>query len=211
MIIPELEKQYSYIFEKELLLEISKVGVLKDVPEGMELIRVGQYIKQMPLLLNGVIKILRNDDDGEELLLYFLEKGETCAMTLTCGLGNTKSEIRAISETSTKLLMVPVEKMEAWIVKYKSWRNFVFDSYQDRFMEMLNAIDSVAFKKMDERLLDYLKDKSKVTESNVLSATHQQIAFDLHSSRVVISRLLKRLELDGVIKISRNTIELLNL
>ncbi len=211
MIISELEKQYSYIFEKDLLIEISKIGILKEVSEGVELMRVGQYIKSMPLLLNGVIKILRNDEDGEELLLYFLEKGDTCAMTLSCCMGDTKSEIRAITETQTTLIMIPVEKMELWLMKYKSWRNFVLDSYHNRLMEMLNAIDSVAFKKMDERLLGYLKEKSKVTGSKILQATHQEIAFDLHSSRVVISRLLKALEKEGSIEISRNSIKLLKL
>ncbi len=209
MIIDELEKQYSYIFEKELLLEISKIGVLKEVPEAFELIRAGQFVKSMPLLLNGVIKILRNDNDGEELLLYFLEKGDTCAMTLTCCLGETRSEIKAISETPTKLIMIPIEKMDSWLIKYKSWRNFVLNSYQNRFMEMLDAIDSIAFNKMDERLEKYLKNRAKVIDNNILFCTHQEIAFDLHSSRVVISRLLKSLENQGKIKISRNSIELL--
>ncbi|WP_029209386.1 Crp/Fnr family transcriptional regulator [Aquimarina agarilytica] len=207
--IDELEKQYSYIFEKELLLEISKIGVLKEVPEAFELIRAGQFVKSMPLLLNGVIKILRNDNDGEELLLYFLEKGDTCAMTLTCCLGETRSEIKAISETPTKLIMIPIEKMDSWLIKYKSWRNFVLNSYQNRFMEMLDAIDSIAFNKMDERLEKYLKNRAKVIDNNILFCTHQEIAFDLHSSRVVISRLLKSLENQGKIKISRNSIELL--
>lgn len=209
MIIPELKQQYGSLLEKELLVEISKIGIIKEVTEGVELIRVGQYIKSMPLLLHGVIKILRNDEDGEELLLYFLEKGDTCAMTLNCCLGDTKSEIKAVTETATKLIMIPVEKMEQWLVQYKSWRNFVLHSYHGRLMEMLTAIDSVAFKKMDERLLSYLKEKSKVTGNTILYATHQEIAFDLHSSRVVISRLLKVLEKDGAIKIARNSIELL--
>jgi len=209
MIIPELQAQYGYLFEKELLTEISKIGVFKEIPADFELMRVGQYIKSMPLLLSGVIKIMRNDNDGDELLLYFLEKGETCAMSLTCCLGDTKSEIKAITETPCKLIMVPVEKMGIWTEKYKSWRNFVFNSYHNRMHEMLNTIDAIAFKKMDERLIKYLNDKAKVNNSKIISSTHQEIAYDLHSSRVVISRLLKGLEKDQKIKISRNSIELL--
>ena len=209
MIIPELQAQYGYLFEKELLTEISKIGVFKEIPADFELMRVGQYIKSMPLLLSRVIKIMRNDNDGDELLLYFLEKGETCAMSLTCCLGDTKSEIKAITETPCKLIMVPVEKMGIWTEKYKSWRNFVFNSYHNRMHEMLNTIDAIAFKKMDERLIKYLNDKAKVNNSKIISSTHQEIAYDLHSSRVVISRLLKGLEKDQKIKISRNSIELL--
>ncbi len=160
MIIPELEQQYDYLLEKELLIEISKIGVIKEVSEGVELMRVGQYIKSMPLLLNGVIKILRNDEDGEELLLYFLEKGDTCAMTLNCCLRDTKSEIKAVTETPTKLIMIPVEKMEQWLVRYKSWRNFVLNSYHGRLMEMLTAIDAVAFKKNGRTFVRLLKRKS---------------------------------------------------
>lgn len=209
MTIKDLETEYGYLFEKELLMEISNVGVFKEVPANFTLMKVGQYIKSMPLLLSGVIKILMNDDDGDELLLYFLEKGETCAMSLTCCLGDSKSEIKAITETPTKLIMVPVEKMELWTVKYKSWRNFVFKSYHERLMEMLTTIDAVAFKKMDDRLIKYLNDKAKVTNSKIINCTHQEIAYDLHSSRVVISRLLKGLEKNKKIKISRNSIELL--
>ncbi len=119
---------------------------------------------------------MRDDDDGDELLLYFIESGDTCAMTLICCLGNTKSEIRAISELDTKLIMIPVQKMEDWTGKYKSWRNFVFESYHKRLMEMLETIDNIAFLKMDERLLKYLKDKSIITNEDVIYSTHQEIA-----------------------------------
>jgi len=167
---------------------------------------IGQYVKSMPLLISGAIKILRDDTDGDELLLYFIEKGDTCAMTLSCCLGETKSQIRAIAETETKLIMVPIEKMETWTTKYKSWRNYVFESYHTRLMEMLETIDSIAFLKMDERLLKYLKDKSKVNNSTTIHSTHQEIAYELHTSRVVISRLLKNLENLGKIELHRNSI-----
>ncbi|AOW20112.1 Crp/Fnr family transcriptional regulator [Urechidicola croceus] len=207
--IEEIKKNYGHLFEEELLQEINNVGVIKEVPEGFKLIEIGEYIKSMPLLLSGVIKILREDDNGDELLLYFLERGDTCAMTLSCCLGQTKSEIRAIAEVDTKLIMIPIQKMEEWTGKYKTWRNFVFESYHSRLMEMLETIDSIAFLKMDERLLKYLQDKVKVTGDDIIHNTHQEIAYDLHTSRVVISRLLKALENKGVIELHRNNIKVL--
>ena len=207
----ELKSKYGYLFEEALLDEIIQVGVYKEVPAGSKIMEIGQYINSMPLLIEGAIKIMRDDDDGDELLLYFLESGDTCAMTLTCCLGNAKSEIRAVAELETKLIMVPINKMEEWTRKYKSWRNFVFQSYHNRLMEMLETIDSIAFLKMDERLLKYLKDKSKVTSSQIISSTHQEIAYELHTSRVVISRLLKKLENQGKIKLNRNNIEIISL
>ena len=204
-----LKNNYGYLFEDELLDEINEVGMLKEVPEGFKLMEVGQYIKSMPLLIDGAVKILRDDDDGDELLLYFLEKGDTCAMTLTCCLGDTKSEIRAIAEIDTTLIMVPIQKMEEWTAKYKSWRNFVFQSYHNRLMEMLNTIDSIAFLKMDERLLKHLYNKAKISNDRIIHSTHKEIAYELHTSRVVISRLLKTLEKNKVIKLHRNNIELI--
>jgi len=209
--IQELKQNYGHLFEDALLQEINEVGTFKEVSEGFKLMEVGQYIKAMPLLVEGAIKILRDDEDGDELLLYFLERGDTCAMTLTCCLGDTKSEIRAIAELDTKLIMVPIQKMEEWTAKYKSWRNFVFESYHNRLMEMLDTIDSIAFMKMDERLLKYLGDKSKITDSTTIQSTHQEIAYELHTSRVVISRLLKTLEKQGKIELHRNSIKILSL
>lgn len=205
-----LQKSYGGLFEKALIEEINQVGTLREIPEGFMLIDFGQYIRSMPLLLSGAVKVFREDPEGNELLLYFLEGGDTCAMTLNCCLGQTKSEIRAVAEMETKLIMVPVQKMEEWTGKYRSWRNFVFESYHNRLMEMLESIDSIAFLRMDERLLKYLKDKVAVNHNSILHTTHKEIAYDLHTSRVVISRLLKALENNGAIKLHRNNIEVLD-
>lgn len=205
----ELIQSYSFIFEEELLEEISKIGIYKEFKADDYLIEIGDYIKSMPLLLNGAIKILREDDKGDELLLYFLEKGDTCAMTLTCCLGKSRSNIRAVAETDGSLIMIPIEKMEDWLTRYKSWRNFVFDSYNIRLKEMLEAIDTLAFMNLDERLYKYLTDKAKVLGKTQINNTHQEIAYEMHTSRVVISRLLKALELNGKIKLHRNNIEIL--
>ena len=204
-----LDQAYSYIFEEALLDEIAKVAVYKEFKADDYLIEIGDYIKTMPLLLTGAIKILREDENGDELLLYFLERGDTCAMTLTCCMGQSKSRIRAIAETDGAMLMIPVEKMEEWLTKYKTWRNFVFDSYNVRLNEMLEAIDTLAFMNLDERLYKYLTDKAKVIGDTEIKNTHQEIAYEMHTSRVVISRLLKALELKEKIKLHRNKIEIL--
>jgi CRP/FNR family transcriptional regulator len=204
-----LKTTYGFIFEDNLIDEIAEVSLLRDFSEGDILIDFGDYIKKMPLLIEGAIKILREDFDEGELLLYFIEKGDTCAMTMACCMGEIKSEIRAVAETNGTVIMIPVHKMEEWLGKYKSWRNYVFNSYNNRLKEMLNAIDNLAFMNMDERLMNYLTDKSKINHSKEIHTTHQEIAYDLHTSRVVVSRLLKALENDGKIKIHRASIELL--
>lgn len=205
-----LKQTYGYIFEDKLIDEITEVSLLRDFKEGDILIDFGDSIRKMPLLLKGAIKILREDFDEGELLLYFIEKGDTCAMTMACCMGETKSEIRAVAETNGTVIMIPVIKMEEWLGKYKSWRNYVFNSYNNRLKEMLSAIDNLAFMNMDERLLNYLHDKSKINNSNEIHNTHQEIAYDLHTSRVVISRLLKALENKGKINLNRASIVMVN-
>ena len=205
----ELKQTYGFVFEEDLINEIADVSVLREFKEGDVLIDFGDYIKRMPLLINGAIKILREDFDEGELLLYFIEKGDTCAMTMACCMGETKSEIRAVAETDGKVVMIPVNKMEEWLGKYKSWRNYVFNSYNNRLKEMLSAIDNLAFMNMNDRLLSYLVEKVKINNSREIHNTHQEIAYDLHTSRVVISRLLKALENEGKIVLNRASIELL--
>ena len=209
--LEKLKEAYHFIFEDELLNEIHKSGQLKEFKAGEIIIDFGDYVKSMPLLLEGAIKVLREDSEGDELLLYFLERGDTCAMTLNCCMGTTKSEIRAVAERDTRLIMIPIEKMEEWTAQYKSWRNFVFESYHTRLTEMLDTIDTIAFLNMDERIMKYLQDKAKINQDEIVSSTHQQIAYDLHTSRVVVSRILKKLEIEGKIKLNRNQVEVLNL
>lgn len=209
--IETLRANYGKLFSEALIQEINEVGTLVEIEAGVTFMEIGSYIKGMPLILSGAIKVLREDEKGDELLLYYLEKGETCSMTLSCCMGITKSEVRAIAETNTVLIMIPIRKMEEWTSKYHSWRNFVFNSYHFRLNEMLNTLDSIAFSNMDERLLEYLIKKSQINSSSRLEITHQQIAFDLHSSRVVISRLLKKLENKGCIELNRNYIQIINI
>jgi CRP/FNR family transcriptional regulator len=205
-----INETYGGIFEKELIEEITSVAKLVEFKEGDVLIDIGTYIKTMPLLMDGAIKIMREDFDAGELLLYFLEKGDTCSMTLSCCMGDKKSEIRAVAENGGLVAMIPVNKMEEWLGKYKTWRAFVFESYNNRFNEMLAAIDNIAFMNMGERLYNYLMEKSKIDNSRTILKTHQEIAYELNSSRVVISRLLKAFENEGKIRLNRNNIELLS-
>lgn len=206
-----LQEHYGYLFEAELLEEIGKAGKLMTVDEGEILIDIGQPIRAMPLLFEGAIKILREDREGDELLLYFIEKGDTCAMTFSCCLGHGRSEIRAVAEVPTSLLMIPVEKMEDWMAKYASWRSFVLDSYHSRMTELLETVDTLAFMNMGERLMKYLRDKAMVTHDDLIQTTHLQVAQDLHTSRVVVSRLLKNMEREGKIALQRNAIKVLDL
>ncbi|WP_438962231.1 Crp/Fnr family transcriptional regulator [Nonlabens sp.] len=207
--IQELNEYYGSQFELPLIEEINSVATFVEMPAGQDVMKPGQYIRSMPLLLSGSIKVMRPDDNGDELLLYHLERGSTCAMTMTCCVGNTKSEIHAVTETPVKLLMIPVSKMEEWSSKYKTWRNYVFASYHERMMELLESVDKIAFHNMDERLENYLKDKIKILNSKHIYTTHKEIAADLHTSRVVISRLLKKMENLGRIQLHRSFIEVL--
>jgi CRP/FNR family transcriptional regulator len=197
------------LFEPELISEINAVGKVSTHERGQIMIDLGEEIKYIPILLDGAIKIVREDENGDELLLYFVEFGNTCAMTLNCCIGNVSSEIRAICESDTRLIMIPVQYMDQWLSKYKSWRTFIFNNYQNRMVELLKAIDSITFKKLDQRLEQYLHEKANVSRKKELQITHLEIATDLNSSRVVISRLLKQMENEGTLQLGRNTIKLL--
>ena len=205
-----LQEKYNHILDENLINEIFKIGLFKSFKKDDIIIDIGQKLEYIPLLLSGHIKILREDNDGNELLIYFLEAGETCTMSLTCCMGTSKSKIRAVAEKDSSLLMIPVENMRTWFHNNESWRMFILESYQTRFDEMLEAIDNLAFMKMDERLYKYLMNQTVLHDSKNIFVKHQDIAEDLHTSRVVISRLLKQLENENKIKLSRNKIEVLD-
>lgn len=209
MIREKLKDYFSVVFEDDLINEIIEVGTYKRVKENELLLDLGDKFDKIPLMLNGAIKISREDENGDEIVLYFLERGDTCTITFGSGLVSSKSKVRGVAEKDSEVVFIPIEKLEEWMVKYKSWRNFVVDSYNIRLSEMLEAIDTLAFMKMDQRLYKYLTDKVKIMRSSSLNTTHQEIAQDLNTSRVVISRLLKQLENEKKIKLYRNKIEVL--
>lgn len=210
MIKEKLEEYYNVVFEQELLDEIAEVGTYRKVKENELLLDIGDKFHQIPLMLTGAIKISRETNAGEEIVLYFLERGDTCTITFGSGLQSSKSKVRGVAEKDSEIIFIPVEKLEEWMVKYPSWRSFVIDSYNIRLNEMLEAIDTLAFMKMDQRLFKYLTDKVQIMRSTTLNTTHQEIAVDLNTSRVVISRLLKQLENEGKIKLFRNKIEVID-
>ena len=206
--IVALKSLFGEIFEEALLEEITGVGTLRDVPADFELMDIGEPIKGVPLMLSGAIKISREDVNGDELLLYYLEEGDSCTMTMAWEMGQQKSQIRAVTELPSQLIMVPLTAVEDWSTRFPSWRKFIFQSYHKRMEELLATVDSIAFDQLEKRLWEYLLEKKRVVKANTLSITHQTIAQEMHSSRVVISRLLKRLEVENKIRLHRNAIEL---
>jgi CRP/FNR family transcriptional regulator len=205
----ELNRQFGYLFDEELIQSIAEVGISKDFRKDDIIIDIGQELNYIPLLLDGNIKIIREDESGHEILLYVLERGDTCAMSLICCMKKSKSKIRASADKDSKIILIPVQYMTEWFQKNESWRNFILQSYQIRFNEMLETIDTLAFLKMDERIHKYLKDQVKLNGSYELEITHQKISEDLNTSRVVVSRLLKQLEDENKIRTGRNKIEVL--
>ncbi|MCD6543749.1 MAG: Crp/Fnr family transcriptional regulator [Flavobacteriaceae bacterium] len=205
----KLNEFYKVVFEPELIDEIVEVGTYKRIRENELLLDIGDNFNRVPLMLTGAIKISRETVNGDEIVLYFLERGDTCTISFGSGLNSSKSKVRGVAEKPSEIIFVPVEKLDEWLVKYATWRSFVIDSYDIRLNEMLEAIDNLAFMKMDQRLYKYLTDKVKIMRSPTLNTTHQEIAIDLNTSRVVVSRLLKQLENEGKIKLYRNRIEVL--
>lgn len=196
-------------FEKTLMDEIITVGRLKKVSKGSSVITSGTNSREIPLVIEGTLRVMRQDNTGSEIFLYYLEGGEACAMSITCCLENKRSEFSAVAEEDAILWMIPMNMLDSWIAKCPAFRRFVFTSYQKRFDELLMAIDSMAFMKMDQRLYKYLLDKKQASGSFEINKTHEQIARELNTSRVVISRLLKQLENEGKIEQSRNKIDIL--
>ncbi len=202
-----LYERFSYLFEEELINEICQYGTVYKFEEDDIVMDVGDTITHFPIVIEGSIKVLTEDEDGNELFLYHLEMGDTCAVTLNCCTRSTKSNVRAVAENHLEVLFIDTKKLDEWMVKYATWRNFVLESYNDRLNEMVKAIDLLVFHSLEERLEKYLRDKAWITKKATLNISHKDIANDLHSSRVVISRLMKNLENKGVIKQGRNKVE----
>ncbi|MBS9767106.1 MAG: Crp/Fnr family transcriptional regulator [Flavobacteriaceae bacterium] len=205
----KLDDFFKYVFEEELLNEIAQLGIYKEVKKGDLLVDIDQKIEGIPIILSGAIKVLREDKNGDEMVIYFLERGDTCAGSFANALHNKKCGVRAIAEKDSEVVLLPIDKIDEWMVRYQSWRDFIINSYDERLNETFETIDTLAFMKMNERLYKYLTDKVQVMRDTCINTTHQDIAYDLHTSRVVISRLLKELETEGKIKIMRNRIEVL--
>ncbi|WP_020605269.1 Crp/Fnr family transcriptional regulator [Spirosoma spitsbergense] len=204
-----LQEIFQGRFEYTLLEELAQAGQLKNASVGSYLIRPGEFIRSVPIILTGSVKIMRPDQGGREALLYYLGGLDACAMSLTCCLGTKRSEITAVVEEETTMISIPVEKVDEWMCRFSTWKQFVFQTYQKRFDNLLETIDEVIFHKLDERLLVYLQKKVASCQCSVLSITHEDIAQELVTSREVISRLLKQMEKNGQVQLMRNKIIML--
>ncbi|OYU56032.1 MAG: Crp/Fnr family transcriptional regulator [Chitinophagaceae bacterium BSSC1] len=196
-------------FEPELMNEIIANGVIKTIPAGEVLMRTGQFIKSTMLILEGNVKVFRENEDGGEFLMYFLQPGEACAISIICAAKTEASRVMAKTTEETTVLMIPLQLLDRWMLDYKSWYHFVLSTYRNRFDELLVLIDQVAFRNMDERLLSYLERHAKVHNSSIISLSHQQIADELNSSREVVSRLLKKMEQRHMVILHRNAVEMI--
>lgn len=213
----KLKEYFSQVFEEELIDEIVKVGYLEKMKSGDVMINIGEDMTHIPLILSGAVKVIRKEKEGEienendGMVLYFLERGDTCAISFVNCINRKKSIFKAVIENDAEMILLPVDKIDEWLVKYKSWRFFIIDSYHFRLLEMVESIDGLAFMKMNQRILKYLSDKAKINNDVNLEITHQQIATDLNTSRVVITRLIKQLHDEGKIYSSRNKIRVLDI
>lgn len=199
------------LFEDQLVHEIEEQGEFRTFPADEILMRKGQFIRSTMLVLNGLIKVYREDDDGNEFLMYYLKPGEACALSLVCAAKHEASPIMAKTVIETEVMMVPVDTMSEWMGKFKSWYQFVIETYRNRFDELLITLDNVAFRSMDERLEFYLRRARDAQQTTLLNISHQEIAQELNTSREVVSRLLKKMEQKGRVELHRNAIELKNL
>lgn len=205
--VEEIVKKRFPFFESELRKAISENGSIKEFEAQSELIREDQYIRSFPIVLSGLIKVCRTDEEGHELLLYYLRPGEVCTVSLICCMDRTRSRVKAIAEEDTTAIVVPVELLDSWISKFQTWKEYVMRSMQMRFDELLNALDSIAFMNMDERLKKFFLERYRSSGSKIFEGSHQDVALAMNSSREVISRLLKQMELKGMIRLSRGRID----
>ncbi|TXF91145.1 Crp/Fnr family transcriptional regulator [Neolewinella aurantiaca] len=207
--ISQVHQYFPDFVEPQLQEEIAKAGRLHSFLEGEIIMDYGGYVRMLPLIISGSLKITRRGPDGSELFLYYLSRGESCTMTFTCCMSEKTSEIRAVAEAPTIVLGLPREKLDEWMMKYKSWKNFVLRAYDQRLIEMMNTIDQISFSRLDQRLMQYLHNSSVINDEAVVYATHQHIADDLNVSREAISRLLKSMEKQGFVKLGRNRINII--
>ena len=204
-----LRNHFPNLNDIKLIDAIANVAEEYTFPAGQVIMDFGAYVNMIPLVLKGTIKVMREDDDGNELFLYYLNGGQTCAASFSCCMQTKQSYMKTIAEEESHILGLPIREVDEWISEFKVWKRFVMQAYDARILDLARTVDSIAFLKMDERLLQYLNAKSLALNTKSISITHQQIANDLHASREAVSRLLKQLEKKGMIKLGRNKLEIL--
>jgi CRP/FNR family transcriptional regulator len=210
MSVSEIQQQFP-AFEKELVQDIESNSEIRSFTAGEQLMRTGQYFKSTMLIVEGLVKVYREDDQGNEFFMYYLQPGQACALSMVCAVKQETSQIMAKAVKDTEVISIPLSYMDEWMSKYKSWYQFVLETYRSRFEELLETIDHIAFQAMDERLEFYLKKHVQTLGSKIIPLSHQEIADELNSSREVISRLLKKMEQMGKVRLQRNSIEVIKL
>lgn len=196
-------------FEAGLVTAIENNAVTQIFAEGTELMKSGQNIRSTVLIKKGLVKVYREDEVGNEIFMYHLEPGQACALSIMCAAQSKTSKIKATAVKTTEVYAIPINFIDQWMTEYKSWYQFVLSTYRERFEELLDTIDAIAFKNMDERLVMYLKKHAEINNSKIITVTHAQIAIELSTSREVVSRLLKKLAEKGAVKVNRQNIEII--
>jgi len=202
----ELDQIIEFQASPQMISKILELSISKTFEEGEVILQENAHIRSIPIVTSGSIRVMRSEGDEKEILLYYIKAGESCIMSFLGGLHNDTSKVKAVAEERTDILFVPVNKVKELIREFPEWLDYIFRLYHQRFEELLEVVNAVAFKKMDERLLLLLEKKSEVTQSNILSVTHEQLAAELGTARVVVSRLLKQMEIEGLVKLGRNKI-----
>jgi len=204
----ELDNLVAFKSSHEVKQKLSSYGIVKKFEEGSVILSENAYIRAIPIVLKGCIGVMRTDDEGREILLYYINVGESCIMSFLGGLHNDTSKVKAIAEEETEILFVPIDKVNLLIKENPEWLDYIFRLYHKRFEELLEVVNDVAFKKMDERLLNFIKKRCELSKTNTLHITHEHLANELGTARVVVSRLLKQMEEKGLLKLGRNKISL---
>ncbi|MBX7205518.1 MAG: Crp/Fnr family transcriptional regulator [Bacteroidia bacterium] len=194
--------------QKDFTEEIEASTIVKSLKAGEQIVGMNKFIQVIPILNSGLLGVYRTDDDGRDMLLYYIKPGESCIMSFLAGINNDTSKVKAIAEEDSELTLVPIDKVTQWVRKYPEWTDYIFKLYHQRFEELLNVVNSIAFQKMDERIWQLLMKKSELSKSKEIQVTHQQLADELGSTREVISRLLKQMEKTGIVALGRNKITL---
>ena len=205
----ELDNLKEFTSSPEVRVRLLSYGIEKSFSEGEVILNEDTYVRAIPLVITGNVKVMQTDQNGREILLYYIKSGESCIMSFMAGLHQGKSKVKAVADEQTELLLIPMEKVSLLIKEYPEWLDYLFRLYHKRFEELLEVVNAVAFRKMDERLLSFIKMKCRHMDSDTLSITHEQLANELGTVRVVVSRLLKRMEEEGMVKLGRNKISLM--
>lgn len=197
------------ILDPDFKKEIAESRDLKLFPAGTVILDIDSYVNYIPLVMSGSVKVVRTEEDGREILLYYLTPGESCISSILSGLTQDTSKVKAVVEEDAEILMLSLVKAKEWLTKYPEWSTFVFELYHKRFEDLVTMVNSIAFQKVDARILYLLNQKSQLYKSKELSVTHQQLADELGITREAVSRVLKQIETEGKIKLSRNKITLM--